>query len=166
MLNVSSSTNDFNTFIADKLHYIGDLSSFKADKKYGMTTSALMTLRTIIGYTQFRFKCKKQTGSKRLHIKTKDDTNGYRVVDCINACNLPSCNTFKRLADDNSQLSQRCHDWNWYNSNHGPNWLLDHLMFVSYAEHWNIGAHGNRYECDSFEISKISNGDFWEIYVR
>ena len=165
MLNVSSSTNDYNIFIADELNYISDLRGFKAGKKYGMTTSALMTLRTIISYTQFRFKCKKHAGSKLLHIKTRDDSSGHRVLDCINACNLPSCDTFKRLPDDNSQLSQRCQDWSWRDRN-TPNWLMDHLMYVYYAEHWNIGAHGNRYECDSFEHGKISNGDFWEVYVR
>ena len=171
MLNVSSASNDFDTFVADRLNYITDLNGFKADKKYGMTSSALKLLRSVIGYTQFRFKCH-SNGSKLLHMETIKNSTGYRVVDCVtkgsspDICDFPSCGTFIRMPDDNSQIAQQCKDWRWRNDSNGDKWLMDHLMYIYDVTHWNIGAY-SRYECDDhIRTLKISNRDYWEVYVR
>ena len=171
MLNVSSASNDFYTFVADRHNVITDLNGFKADRKYGMTSSALKTLRRIIGYTQFRFKCH-SNGSKLLHMETIKNSTGYRVVDCVtkgsspDICDFPSCGTFKRMPDDNSRIAQQCKDWRWRSDSDGSKWLMNHLMYIYGVTHWNVAV-DDRYECDDdVRQFKINNGDYWEVYVR
>ena len=157
--------------MADKLEYIYNLDGFKANQKYGMTSSALKMLRTITNYKQFRFRCKKNEGSKLLHIKTKDDSKGSRVTECLTTSSyslfkIPSCDTYLRLPDDISYLGQNCNKWKWGNALGKSSVLMNHLMYIPHTVHWNIGFAKSRYECDSFESSRISVGDFWEVFVR
>ena len=158
--------------MADQLQYIEYLSGFKADKKYGMKSSALKALRNITGYKQFRFKCKKNHDSKLLHLKTTEDSNGYNVVERLTTSSsnavfsIASCGTYIKLLDDKSTIGERCSDWNWNNGHGKDKMLLDHLIFIPNTAHWNIGHNGNRYECDDFIYSSISIGDAWEVYVK
>ena len=174
VLNVTSKTADFSTFVADSLEYIDKLNGFKADKKYGMKSSALKVLRNVTGYKQFRFKCKKNNGNNMIHIKTKEDSNGYNVVESLTISSsnsiftIPSCGTYERLPDDKSELGYHCGDWSWTNAHGKEKVLLDHLMYIASTVHWNIGHAQNRYECDDFVRNQpyISTGDAWEVYVR
>ena len=137
-----------------------------------MRSSALKVLRSITNYKQFRFKCKKNGGSKLLHIKTKDDAKGFHVTDCVTTSSydlrftLSSCDTYVRLPDDISQLAQNCSKWKWDNEHGKSDLLLNHLMYIPHTVHWNIGFGRTRYECDSFKASEISTGDFWEVFVK
>ena len=161
--------------MADSLEYIDNLNGFKADKKYGMQSSALKVLRNVTGYKQFRFKCKKNNGNNMIHIKTKEDSNGYNVVDSLTISSsysiftISSCGTFARLPDDDkSELGGRCSEWSWSNFYGKDKVLLNHLMYIEGTVHWNIGFYQTRYECDDFVNNQpyISRGDAWEVYVK
>ena len=171
---MSSKTNDWIAFVADNMHELDDLIDFKADKKYGMKSNALKQLRKLTGYNQFRFKCKTQGGTHLLHIKTTLAEKGLEVTDCLTVSNsttkvfLPACDTFMRMGDDNSTIGKQCQSWNWNNKYGHDRWLISHAVYIPHELHWNLGFYG-RYECDSFKLKNpetISNGDFWEVYVR
>ena len=117
-------------------------------------------------------KCRKHGGINLIHIKTTDDRKGNEISECLTYSNsftkvvLPSCNTYIRMPDDNSRIGQNCGEWGWDNVIGKAKWLMDHLMYIKYHAHWNLGFDGKRYECDTYEFNNIQNGDFWKIYVR
>ena len=160
--------------MADNMHELDDLIDFKADKKYGMKSSALKQLRKLTGYNQFRFKCKTQGGTHLLHIKTTLAEKGLEVTECLTVSNsttkvaLSACGTYAKMQDDKSSIGASCKRWAWDNNHGKDRWLMDHAMYIYGEVHWNLGNE-HRYECDSHkskDSKTISNGDFWEVFVK
>ena len=157
-------------------------TSYRGISKYhnnsmGTTKSAMNELRSHLNFTQLRFHCSKQLG-RTFHVTTVANSTGEAVVQYFSGQTdvLPSsCNSFKRLAGDNSQLATQCDKWGNDGKHHvgkwghykkkGENRMYDHAAFVANKYHWHIIT-GN-WLCDDVGSNfVISPGDFWKIYVR
>ncbi len=129
------------------------------------------------GKTQMRFQC--SLPNKTLHLMTTNDSFGIAVVDFVlgrSDVKPVSCNSYKRLPDDNAYLSQHCSDWyirqgKWgaFHSVARKNRFLHHLLWISGGGHWNLFENyggSNRFECDNQRIGLIEKGEFWQIFIR
>ena len=143
-----------------------------------LKTNAMKQLRTHLSFTQLRFHCNKQQG-RTFHVTTAANRSGEAVVQYFSGqtrVQPSSCNSFLRMEDDNSKLSAQCEKWGYdgeenagkwghYNSR-GPNRLYNRMAFIYNERYWRF--YNGRQRCDDggSDISPISAGDFWKIYVR
>ncbi|KAL9957011.1 hypothetical protein ACROYT_G038588 [Oculina patagonica] len=146
----------------------------------GIKKSAMNELRTHLNFTQLRFQCSKQQG-RTFHVTTVANSTGEAVVQYFSdQTNMrpSSCNSFQRLAGDNSQLAMQCEKWGREGSFHVGKWghdqktgetmMYNHAAFIAYNNRWLI-FHG-KWLCDDNDDENsffaVSRGDFWKIYVR
>ena len=145
----------------------------------GITTNAMNELRTHLPFTQLRFHCSKQLG-RTFHVTTVTNSTGEAVVQYFSGQTdeLPaSCNSFTRLAGDDSQLAAQCDRWGNDGKHHVGKWghyrkkgdyrMYDKAAFVAFKYHWHTAVSG-KWLCDDVDhdFLPISPGDFWKIYVR
>ena len=144
-----------------------------ANGKMAITKSAMKQLRAYINFTQIRFHCSKEKGT-RFHVRTTLNNKGTEVVRYFSGeiDEMPdSCDSFVRMDDDNSRLAQNCLTWayrgKWghFRHNVGENRLYNHAAFVGSKYHWIISTGGN-WKCDDNIKNNLSIGDFWKVYVR
>ncbi|KAL9956969.1 hypothetical protein ACROYT_G038540 [Oculina patagonica] len=159
-------------------------SSYRGISKYhnnkmAITKSAMNELRTHLLFTQLRFHCSKQQ-RRTFHIITVANITGEAVVQYFSGQTdeMPdSCNSFKKMEDDDSQLAMQCDKWGNVNGEHhvgkwghyqkqGQHMLYNHAAFVAQNYHWVV--YNGDWLCDDVgnSLLAISPGDFWKIYVR
>ncbi len=137
----------------------------------GITKSAMNELRTHLNFTQLRFHCSKQQG-RTFHVTTVANSTGEAVVQYFSGqtdMRPSSCNSFQRLAADNSRLALQCDKWGngemWGHSNViGEYRMYNHAAYIAGKYHRVVTISGHWF-CDDGE-DYISRGDFWKIYVR
>ncbi|KAL9956989.1 hypothetical protein ACROYT_G038562 [Oculina patagonica] len=144
----------------------------------GIKKSAMNELRTHFNFTQLRFHCSKQQG-RTFHVTTVTNSTGEAVVQYFSSQTdvLPfSCDSYKRLDADNSQLALKCDKWGNDGSQNAGKWghykykgekrMYNHAAFVAYNYHWVITD--DHWLCDDVgsNFAGLSKGDFWKIYVR
>ena len=151
--------------------------TFQGMRNYGngkmaITKSAMSQLRAYINFTQIRFHCSKEKGT-RFHVRTTLNNKGTEVVRFFSGERderPDSCDSFVRMDGDNSRLAQNCAKWandgKWGHVSHsvGENCLYDHAAYVGNHYHWIISI-GGRWNCDDL-TSSLSTGDFWKVYIR
>ena len=152
--------------------------TFQGMRNYGngkmaITKSAMKQLRAYINFTQIRFHCSKEKGT-RFHVRTTLNNKGTEVVRFFSGerDEMPdSCDSFVRMDGDNSRLAQNCAKWanagKWGHAKHSvtENRLYNHAAFVGGRYHWIISTSGN-WKCDDNIRNNLSIGDFWKVYVR
>jgi len=157
-----SPTNDFK-----------DISEYSSNS-LGLTTSALASLQNHVHFDQLRFFCHKKVPGRTMHIATKNNIAGEKVVRFLTARSDPfpaACGSFDKMTDDNSFLSQQCSKWGssgkWSHSSiPKQDRLFNHLAYVAYKRHYFVQfTKGGRWECDDFR-GTLSVGDTWKIFVR
>ena len=152
-----------------------------------LSQTAMKELRALINFTQLRFHCKKQDPGRTFHIATVKNSLGEAVVQYFSSQTdvLPdACGSFYKMSDDDSELANKCQKWGKDNgryevgkwrhekadvlgSDQNETRLTVLPMFVASQNHWLVGFQ-NGFECDDDRRSgtKVSRGDFWEIFVR
>ena len=147
-----------------------------------LTDDAMRELRAHLSFTQIRFHCSKQQ-RRTFHVTTVTNSSGEAVVQYFSGQtddHPDACGSFVRMDDDDSLMASRCHDWGadgwavnnvfkvgkWGPSYHDQLRLLDHPAFVVALFHWLLLQDGSRLECDDYNNSDISSGDFWKVFVR
>ena len=164
---MKSSTSDIRIFEVQPVTMVSSstLIAFSPSGNYVFQTDALASLKQVTSSTQFRFRC--QTASKILHIKTNAAVSEF--LTSTSGQPPTSCDSYQRLDDDNSVLATNCATWKhgkWADRNTQLR-LIDHTMYISKSNHWNIWKTSARYECDDYRSSGfIRNNDLWEVYVR
>ncbi|KAL9957010.1 hypothetical protein ACROYT_G038587 [Oculina patagonica] len=136
----------------------------------GITKSAMNELRTQLNFTQLRLHCSKRQG-RTFHVTTVANSAGEAVVQYFSGqtdMRPSSCNSFQRLAGDNSQLARQCDKWGrgdkWGQRGvTGENRMYNHAAYIASKYHWIVKS--GHWLCDDGE-DYISRGDFWKIYVR
>ena len=145
--------------------------------RMGIITSAMKELRAHLNFTQIRFHCSKQQ-RRTFHVITVANSTGEAVVQYFSGQTdvLPSsCNSYRRLEGDNSELTMQCHQWGNNGSHYVGKWghyniqrehrIYNHAAFIAHKYHW-VVVSGN-WLCDDVGSDyKLSLGDFWKIYVR
>ena len=147
------------------------------NNRMGITTSAMKELRTHLSFTQLRFYCSKQQG-RTFHVTTVANSSGEAVVQYFSGQTdvLPSsCNSYKRLQGDDSQLAMKCQQWGndgshyvgkWgHHNKQGEDRMYNHAAFIAHKNHWVI-FNGIWLCDDAVGDYRLSSGDFWKIYVR
>ena len=153
------------------------ISNYHNNKTF-LTKSAMNELRTHLPFTQLRFHCSKQQG-RTFHVTTVANSTGEAVVQYFSGQTdgLPSsCNSFKRLAGDDSKLALQCDKWGNDAAHHVGKWghyrkkveyrMYDHTAFVANKYHWHIVPGSWLCHDVGRNLLVISPGDFWKIYVR
>ena len=133
-------------------------------------------LRAHYSYSQMRFHCSKQQG-RTFHVTTAANSTGEAVVQYFSGQTdeLPaSCNSFKRIDGDNSQLAIQCEKWGYNGSFYVGMWghslvlgeyiMYNRLAFIAQGYYW-VNVNG-KWACDDDFESPVSRGDFWKVYVR
>jgi len=101
---------------------LGDNDSWTAETSYrgisnynnqrmAITGDAMKGLRAHLKFTQLRFHCSKKRGNTFHVITAPNSTLGEAVVRFFSAetdVHPFSCNSFKRMSDDNSKLAVKC----------------------------------------------------------
>ncbi|KXJ10593.1 hypothetical protein AC249_AIPGENE26269 [Exaiptasia diaphana] len=142
-----------------------------------LTLGALKKLRKDMGFHQLRFRCRKKSVNRTIHIMTTNNTAGHKVLDhfLVKTTWPPACGSFERLQDDTSNLTQNCMKWGYNgrkevnrwgrNSNYGPTRLYSASMLWEEKYYFSI----QKYNCDDFTgktSGALNVGDIWEIFVR
>ena len=182
MLRVKSDTNNMPQFLNLPFKRWTNLNGFSPSGNYMIEQTALKNSALVGGDAQMRFYCSLPNSSpnKILHLMTTKDSYGKAVVNWLTGrSNIrpAACNSYKRLPDDNSYISQHCSSWNTGGATWGKpditvplkEFFINHMMFVSGMGHWNLYESTdlpNRFECDNERTDVIQNGDVWEIFVR
>ncbi|KXJ10612.1 hypothetical protein AC249_AIPGENE26268 [Exaiptasia diaphana] len=75
--------------------------------------TALKNLGNDMGFHQLRFRCRKKSINRTIHIMTTNNTAGHKVLDhfLVKATWPTACGSFERLQDDKSILAQNCLKW-------------------------------------------------------
>ncbi|XP_031564447.1 uncharacterized protein LOC116299869 [Actinia tenebrosa] len=138
---------------------------------------ALLQLKQEMGFKQLRYYCRKASVGRVFHIMTAKNDSGYDVVRymIVNASSpATACNSFIRLADDQSMLAANCAKWGFQNE--GTNYdTWGHSSFTGpwrpykYVAFWS-GTHVNSFidgdeKCDD-NVSGGQAGDTWKMFVR
>ena len=103
------------------------LGQMEGGNNVALNSIGLKMLKDEINATQIRIYCKKQSVPRTLHVSTRDDQTGHKVLDFFagDINYLPSCeNSFDRFPDDTSELSTRCSEWKDLNSVWGNDYVL------------------------------------------
>lgn len=142
---------------------------------------AIEELRQAAHLNQLRWYCYKKKQGSVFHVMTKNNSAGHRVLDYLlnnPSSNAPACNSFDRLSDDNSTLSQICHKWG-FNSTHseinewGSYKHKGERRLYQDVSGWKDGERRFSFR-PPFELwcddrggtAAISQGDTWEVYAR
>ncbi|XP_028516701.1 uncharacterized protein LOC114575626 [Exaiptasia diaphana] len=139
--------------------------------------AALKNLRNDMGFHQLRFRCRKKSINRTIHIMTTNNTAGHKVLDhfLVKATWPTACNSFERLQDDTSILARNCLKWG-YNggkevnrwgksSNYGSTRLYSTSMLWEEKYYFSI----QKYNCDDYTgvtYGSLNVGDIWEIFIR
>ncbi|XP_020907075.1 uncharacterized protein LOC110245157 isoform X2 [Exaiptasia diaphana] len=156
------------------------LSNYK-DYKQLIVSSGLLQLRKDMGFHQLRFRCRKKSINRTLHIMTTDDNAGHKVLDHFFATTTwpTACNSFERLPDDTSILARNCLKWGLDNNGKTEvnRWGRKGATGTQRV-YWEAILWGSKhsfsliptyYFCDDYTgatYGKLSVGDIWEIFVR
>ncbi|XP_078348817.1 uncharacterized protein LOC144633816 isoform X1 [Oculina patagonica] len=149
------------------------------NNRTGITKSAMNELRTHLHFTQMRFHCSKQQG-RTFHVTTVANSTGEAVVQYFSGQTdeMPdSCNSFKKMDDDTSNLAMQCDRWGNVNNVHfvgkwghygknGEDRMYNYAAFVAYKYHWVIVNGGWLCDDGGSSVVPLSPGDYWKIYVR
>lgn len=162
------------------------VNDYRAISKYNVFTQnvevpALQKLRLVMGFDQLRYRCHKKSIGRTLHILTTNDSAGHRVLDhfLVQPTWPTACNSFRRLPDDTSILSQNCAKWGhyggsalvnrWGRSTNTGNWRIYNNAITWEGQHKVVFYQGSDYECDDIKggvYGALNAGDMWELYVR
>ena len=155
------------------------ISNYK-DNFLFVSNEAIEELRQRVNITQLRFYCFKKEQGSIVHLMTKNNSAGYRVLDYfLVKANTPAaaCGSFVTLPDDNSTLSQNCAKW----GHNGDNAEANEWGHYSHHGAWRLYREAIRWKgkrsfslapfiqlwCDDeANQNSISPGDTWEIYAR
>ncbi|KAL9984853.1 hypothetical protein ACROYT_G007192 [Oculina patagonica] len=147
-----------------------------------VSKSGVKELREAVNMKQLRWYCYKKQQGSIFHVMTKNDSVGYGVLDYFLLSpdmRASACNSFIRLPDDNSTLSQNCAKW----GNNGTQAEVNEWGYYSHSGDWRIYREVSRwtaeqksfslrpqtqYWCDdeADAVSTVSPGDTWEVYAR
>ncbi len=181
VLRVKSKTNNMTQFLKLPFKRWTNLAGFSPSGNYMIEPSALKNSALVGKDAQMRFHCSLANSSpkKTIHLVTTNDSLGKAVVNWLTGRSVVqpvACNSYRRLHDDVSYLSQHCSDWDqakgkWGISQHDTpsNRFINHLIWISTKGHWNlfVDYYGpNRFDCDNQRSNVIQKGDFWQIFFR
>ena len=146
-----------------------------------VSINAIQRLSQAVHFNQLRWYCYKKKQNSVFHVMTKNNSAGHRVLDYfLKSARYPAtaCNSFDRLPDDNSTLSQNCAKWG-HNSTHSE---TNEWGYYSHNGAWriyrNVSVWSNArrsfslrppsdFCCDDeTDSTTISHGDTWEVYAR
>ena len=172
---------------------LGDNDSWTAETSYrgisnysnqrmAITGDAMKGLRTYLKFTQLRFHCSKKQGNTFHVITAPNSTRGEAVVRFFSAetdVQPFSCNSFKRMSDDNSKLAVKCEKWGRSDGSSfvgkwsgfkSPITRRMHSYVAFFYRSRYVGAKVNGHiHCDDYvdgTFYEMSAGDFFKIYVR
>lgn len=172
---------------------LGDNDSWTAETSYrgisnysnqrmAITGDAMKGLRAYLKFTQLRFHCSKKQGNTFHVITAPNSTRGEAVVRFFSAetdVHPFSCNSFKRMSDDNSKLAVKCEKWGkidgipfvgkWSGFLAPTTKRTHRYVAFDYRSRY-VGAKVNGLiHCDDYvdgTFYEMSAGDFFKIYVR
>ena len=172
---------------------LGDNDSWTAETSYrgisnyhnqrmAITGDAMKGLRAYLKFTQLRFHCSKKQGNTFHVITAPNSTRGEAVVRFFSAetdVQPFSCNSFKRMSDDNSELAVKCEKWGKidgipfvgkWSGFLAPTKKRTHRYVAFVYRSRYVGAKVNGHiHCDDYvdgTFYEMSAGDFFKIYVR
>lgn len=146
-----------------------------------VSKKAVKQLREAVNIKQLRWYCYKKQQGSIFHVMTKNDSAGYDVLDYFLLSpdlRATACDSFIRLPDDNSTLSQNCAEWGhngthdevneWGYYSHSGDWRLYREVSRWTAEQKSFSLRPQtQYWCDDeADTSSVSPGDTWELYAR
>ena len=146
-----------------------------------VSKKAVQELREAVDIKQLRWYCYKKQQGSIFHVMTKNNSAGYSALDYFLLSpdvRATACDSFIRLPDDNSTLSQSCTKW----GHNGTNAEVNEWGYYSHTGHWRLYREVSRwiagqksfslrpqtqYWCDDEGgSSTVSPGDTWEVYAR
>lgn len=156
------------------------ISNYK-DNLLFVSIKGIQKLRQTVSFNQLRWYCFKKKQGSVFHVMTRNNSAGYRVLDYfLKDATTPAaaCDSFVRLPDDNSTLSQNCAKWGhngntaetneWGYFSHNGEWRLYRNVCV-----WTLRRRAfsfrppSQFWCDDEAgSSSVSQGDTWEVYAR
>ncbi|EDO40613.1 predicted protein [Nematostella vectensis] len=158
--------------------------AFYADYRYISTEKlgtvlvkslAVQKLKSFIGFTQLRWRCRKQSVGRTIDIMTANNSSGARVlVHFLDGVTFPdACGSFVRLPEDDSILTRNCAKWGSNGTlpegEWGKNGLGGPLRLYNYPFFWSgnftFSCINSFWYCDDAGSDQNAN-DFWELYVR
>ncbi|XP_031573039.1 uncharacterized protein LOC116307039 [Actinia tenebrosa] len=88
----------------------------RQDKWIAPTVGAMLEILQVMGFHQIHFYCHKKSVGRVVSIMTKNNTAGQAVVSYFTGPDVvsvfpTSCDSFDRLGEDTSFLSQNCERW-------------------------------------------------------
>ncbi|KXJ10609.1 Intelectin-2 [Exaiptasia diaphana] len=139
---------------------------------------ALKNLRRDMSFHQLRFRCRKKSINRTIHIMTTNNTAGHKVLDhfLVKATWPTACNSFERLPDDTSILARNCLKWGhnggkvevnrWGRyTGYGFNRIHNNVIILENKYYFSSQS----YYCDDFTgdtYGALNVGDIWEMFVR
>ena len=140
--------------------------------------AALKSLRKDMGFHQLRFRCRKKSIDRTLHIMTTNNTAGHKVLDhfLVTPTWPTACNSFERLPDDTSILARNCLKWghnggkvevNRWGTSHKYGDTRIYGSAIAWVNKYYFTT--KAYYCDDFTgatYGALRVGDIWEIFVR
>lgn len=175
--NIVADTSPFSTVhwaLQKSYHQISEYGS----NNLRLAQSGLMKLRSQLNFTQLRFYCRKLQSGRTFHVATVGNKSGEAVVQYFSGQTdvMPeSCDSFRRMDDDNSVLSMNCDRWGNDNGDYVGKWghykrknekrMYDHAAFVAHKNLWVIGSQHQLCDDKTGDYT-LSPGDFWKVYVR
>lgn len=141
---------------------------------------AIEELRQAVNITQLRFYCFKKEQGSLVHVMTKNNSAGYRVLDyfLVKAnTRAAACGSFVTFPDDNSTLSQNCARWGhngeyaevneWGHYSHNGEWRLyrEAIRWIGQRS-FSLSPFKQFWCDDEANQNPVSPGDTWEIYAR
>ena len=156
-----------------------DISNY-TDNGLLVVASAMTELRSVMGFDQFRFYCRKVTPGRTFHVMTNKDAKGEAVVRYFtDSPDSPAtaCNSFTALPDDTSNLSGKCRHWGHTTSNRwgadsltGEKRMYSGLVIRPYNAVVKILYNGDPKGqlCDQSRSTNAAPmvGDEWKFFVR
>ncbi|EDO27321.1 predicted protein, partial [Nematostella vectensis] len=140
-----------------------------------VTSPAVQKLKSFIGFTQLRWRCRKQSVGRTIDIMTANNSSGARVlVHFLDRVMFPdACGSFVRLPEDNSILTRNCAKWGSNGTLPEGEWgkygLRGPLRLYNYPFFWSgnftFSCKNSFWYCDDAGSDQNAN-DFWELYVR
>ncbi|KXJ10595.1 Angiopoietin-4 [Exaiptasia diaphana] len=151
------------------------------DYSQNFKNPALKKLREDMGFHQLRFRCRKKSINRTIHIMTTNNTAGHKVLDhfLVKTTWPTACGSFERLTDDTSILAQNCLKWGrnggraevnrWGISDNNGKARLFSNTFLWNGKHYFSCSSPDMFYCDDHKgdtYGALSIGDIWEIFLR
>ena len=145
------------------------------------SSRAVKELREAVNIKQLRWYCYKKQPGNIFHVMTRNNSAGYSALDYFLLSpdvRATACDSFIRLPDDNSTLSQNCVKWGhngtnaevneWGHYAHGGNWRLyrEVSRWIAGQKSFSLRPHKQYWCDDEGDPSTVSPGDTWEVYAR